>query len=66
MYLLKYGFDSQWVNSMTESQRKRMLAGYLGQSYRNALQKPQPESEGDDASNDGSGDDSGNETDPSS
>ncbi|KAF3905522.1 hypothetical protein AA313_de0201679 [Arthrobotrys entomopaga] len=37
-YLVKYGFDSQW---------KRMLAGYLGQSYRDALTRPQPEPEED-------------------
>ncbi|EWC45191.1 hypothetical protein DRE_06079 [Drechslerella stenobrocha 248] len=68
-YLLKYGFDSAWVSSMTESQKKRMLAGYLGQSYRDALTKPPPESK-DDVSDNGSddedGDDSGSDSDASS
>ncbi|KAF3919778.1 hypothetical protein ABW20_dc0108633 [Dactylellina cionopaga] len=61
-HLLKYGFDSQWVNSMTESQKKRMLAGYLGQSYRDALTKPQPEPE-EDASDNESEDDEEEEED---
>ncbi|KAF3938523.1 hypothetical protein ABW19_dt0207099 [Dactylella cylindrospora] len=60
-YLLKYGFDSQWVNSMNESQKKRMLAGYLGQSYRDALQRPQPEPE--DLSDHGSDTDDGSDDD---
>ncbi|KAK6533105.1 hypothetical protein TWF281_007261 [Arthrobotrys megalospora] len=65
-YLLKYGFDSAWVSSMTESQKKRMLAGYLGQSYRDALTKPQPKPQ-DDNSDDGSDDDgSGSDSDASS
>ncbi|KAJ6257841.1 hypothetical protein Dda_7630 [Drechslerella dactyloides] len=59
-YLLKYGFDSAW---------KRMLAGYLGQSYRDALTKPQRDPK-DDVSDNGSEDDdddgSGSESDASS
>ncbi|EPS44655.1 hypothetical protein H072_1347 [Dactylellina haptotyla CBS 200.50] len=58
-YLLKYGFDSQWVNSMNESQKKRMLAGYLGQSYRDALTRPQPEPEEEEASDHESDDEDG-------
>lgn len=59
-HLIKYGFDSAWVGSMTESQKKRMLAGYLGQSYRDALTKPQPQPEdaSDNSDDDGSGSDS--------
>ncbi|KAF3276883.1 hypothetical protein TWF970_006058 [Orbilia oligospora] len=63
-HLLKYGFDSAWVGSMTESQKKRMLAGYLGQSYRDALTKPQPPA--DDASDNSDDDGSGSDSDASS
>ncbi|KAK6541173.1 hypothetical protein TWF694_008543 [Orbilia ellipsospora] len=61
-YLLKYGFDSQWVNSMNESQKKRMLAGYLGQSYRDALTRPQPEPEEEDASDHESDEEEGSDS----
>ncbi|KAK6505410.1 hypothetical protein TWF481_007315 [Arthrobotrys musiformis] len=59
-HLLKYGFDAAWIKSMTESQKKRMLAGYLGQSYRDALTKPsiQPDDVSDHSDDDGSGSDS--------
>ncbi|KAK6330259.1 hypothetical protein TWF730_004754 [Orbilia blumenaviensis] len=63
-HLLKFGFDSAWVGSMNESQKKRMLAGYLGQSYRDALTKPQSTPE-DDASDNSDDDGSGSDSDAS-